>query len=122
MLGLAGQAGRLELGARAGLALIDVRGLEWQPRGNVYNHLVMYENGANVRIVLVEGEVVVRDGRCTKVDEADLLAEARDIAAGLERANAPLLAELERDAPLLLGALRAALERPTELNRFTRLT
>jgi len=122
VLGLAGQAGRLEPGARADLALIDVRGLEWQPRGNVYNHLVMYENGANVRTVLVEGEVVVRDGRCTRVDEAALLAEAQDIAAGLERANAPLLADLERDAPHLLGALRAALDRPTALNRFTRLS
>jgi len=121
LLGLAGQAGRIEPGAHADIALIDVTGPGWRPRGDVYNHLVMYENGANVRTVLVAGEVVLRDGRCTRIDEGALLTEAEARAAELAQAAAPGLAQLERDAPHLGKALVDALRRRAPLNRFANL-
>ena len=120
-IGLAGEAGSIEPGRRADLALVDVTGAAWQPRGDVYQHLVMYESGANVRTVLVEGEVVVRDGRCTKVNEAGLLEEAQTIAAELASANEPWLAAVDRDSPALMELLLRALERKTTTNRFADL-
>jgi len=121
VIGLAGEAGVIEPGARADLAVVDVTGAAWRPRGDVYQHLVMYESGANVRTVLVEGEVVVRDGRCTRVNEAGLLEEAQAIATELASANEPWLAAAERESPLLMELLLRALERKTAANRFADL-
>ena len=121
VIGLAGEAGVIAPGARADIALIDVTGSAWQPRGDVYSHLVMYESGANVRTVLVEGEVVVRDGRCVKVDEAAVLEEAQAIASELGQANDKSLAAVDQDSPHLMKLLLAALDRHVELNRFADL-
>jgi cytosine/adenosine deaminase-related metal-dependent hydrolase len=116
-----GLDGTLQPGSPADLALIDVRGEAWRPRGDVYQHLVMYENGTNVRTVLVEGEVVVRDGRCAKINEADVLEEAQAIAAEQARANEPSLAAVDEESPALMQQLMRALERPVEANRFADL-
>jgi len=121
VVGLAGELGRIEPGARADIALIDVTGATWQPRGDLYHHLVMYENGSNVRTVLVEGEVVVRDGRCVKVNEGEVLEEAQSIASRLARENEQSLAVVDQDSPHLMKLLIDALERRAELNRFADL-
>jgi cytosine/adenosine deaminase-related metal-dependent hydrolase len=121
VIGLAGEVGAIEPGQRADLALIDVSGMTWRPRGDVYQHLVMYENGANVRTVMVEGELVVRDGRCVKVDESDLLEEAHAIALEAARANEPWLATVDSETHALKDLLLRALDRPVEANRFADL-
>jgi cytosine/adenosine deaminase-related metal-dependent hydrolase len=121
VVGLSGELGRIEPGARADIALIDVTGAAWQPRGDVYHHLVMYETGANVRTVLVEGEVVVRDGCCVRVNEHEVLEEAQSIASGLARQNEQSLAMVDQDSPHLMALLIDALERRAELNRFADL-
>jgi hypothetical protein len=82
---------------------------------------VQYESGANVKHVLVEGEVVVRDGRCVKLSEEDVVAEAHAIATELARGNEAFLSEVDADAPHLLKLLLGALERPVAPNRFLEL-
>jgi cytosine/adenosine deaminase-related metal-dependent hydrolase len=121
VMGLAGELGRIEPGARADIALVDATGAAWRPRGDAYHHLVMYETGANVRTVLVEGEVVVRDGRCVRVNEDDVLEEAQSIAAELARENERWLAAVDEDSAPLIRLLVAALERRVPLNRFADL-
>src|SRR5262249_14627556 len=118
LLGLDGKAGVIEVGARADIALIDVTGPEWQPRGGLYNHLVLHESGANVRHVLVEGEVVVRDGRCVRVDEAAVLEEACAIGAEIVRG---IDSSLGRDTPHVMRLLIDALDKRVQLNRFAEL-
>jgi 5-methylthioadenosine/S-adenosylhomocysteine deaminase len=118
LLGLGGEAGVIEAGARADIALIDVTGAEWQPRGDLYNHLVLHESGANVRHVMVEGEIVVRDGRCVRVDEAAVLEEACAIGAEIVRGIDP---SLDRDTPHVMRLLIEALDKRAQLNRFADL-
>ena len=121
VVGIAGEIGEIEPGARADLALVDTSGIAWRPRGDVYQHLVMYEQGADVRTVLVEGEVVLRDGRCVRVDEAAVLEEAQAIAAEQARTNAPWLAAVDRQSPVFKDLLLAALTRDVEVNRYADL-
>jgi cytosine/adenosine deaminase-related metal-dependent hydrolase len=120
-LGLAGKTGAIAPGMRADIALIDVTGPGWRPRGDLYNHLVQLESGDNVRTVLVEGEVVVRDGRCVRINEADVVEEAHALASENARANESWLAAAELDAPHVLKLLLGALERPAERHRFADL-
>lgn len=121
VLGLPDELGVIAPGARADISLIDARGIDWRPRGGVFNHLVMYENGSNVRAVLVEGEEVVREGRCVRVDESELLREAEAISAELARQNEPRLAEIEKERRIFRELLLRALDRPVEANRFAAL-
>ena len=116
-----GIEGTIEVGSHADIALIDVGGEAWRPRGDLYRHLVMYENGANVRTVLVEGDVVVREGRCVKIDETAVLEEAQAIAEHQARENEPWLAAVDGDSAVLKEQLLRALQRPAAANRFADL-
>jgi len=49
------------------------------PRHDILNHLVYSENGSSIEKVMVNGEIVVENGKLTKIDEAELLAELRSL-------------------------------------------
>lgn len=74
--GMGARIGSLEPGKAADLVVHDATAPEWRPRGNPVNQLIWAAQGRTVRDVLVDGAVVVRDGRCTTVDEDDLRAVA----------------------------------------------
>ena len=58
------------------------------------NALVEYGSGADVETVIVDGEVVVENGRSTRIDDDELFAQAK---AGAKRAWDQLVgARLER--------------------------
>lgn len=75
---LGDQIGSLEVGKKADLVVLDLRTLAFSPVNDLRNHLVYCENGSSIETVMVNGEVVVRDGELTRVNEADLLAELRE--------------------------------------------
>lgn len=115
------ELGRIAPGCRADIVLIDTTGLDWQPRGELFSHLVMYETGANVRDVIVGGDVVIRNGRATRIDERALIAEAVAVAAADRTANTHWLeiAAGERDAFARL--IEGALAQPLGIERHARL-
>lgn len=78
--GLADRIGSVEIGKEADLVLFDTSWPEWQPLYNPVSNLVYSATGNSVGHVLVAGEVVVRDGRLTRVDERAILAEVRETA------------------------------------------
>ena len=77
------------------------------PVNNLQNQLVYAENGSSVRMVMVDGEVVVDDGRCTKIDETAVLREARSTLGAYLAQHAAV----EEDARVLEPYLRAVFER-----------
>jgi 5-methylthioadenosine/S-adenosylhomocysteine deaminase len=88
------ETGSLEAGKKADLLIIDLHTVNFTPLNDIRNHLVYCENGSSIETVMVDGEVVVQDGRLTRVDEKALLAELRaampefrDYCVGVETAN-----------------------------------
>lgn len=75
---LEGVTGTIEEGKAADLLMLDLDTYAFMPLNDVTKHLVFSENGSSVRLVMVNGEVVVRDGRVVSVDEAAILAEIRE--------------------------------------------
>jgi 5-methylthioadenosine/S-adenosylhomocysteine deaminase len=71
------EVGSLEVGKKADLLILDMHSVNFAPLNDIRNHLVYCENGSSIETVMVNGEVVVQDGRLTKVDEKALLAELR---------------------------------------------
>jgi 5-methylthioadenosine/S-adenosylhomocysteine deaminase len=86
--GMADRIGSLAVGKAADLVVHDGRAPQWRPRGNPVQQLIWTAQGRTVRDVVVDGKVVVRDGRCTTVDADELHERARRRqAAVLERAG-----------------------------------
>lgn len=84
-IGRADELGSIEVGKRADLVVLDVTRPEWTPVGaDVALQLVWGTDGRAVRHVVVDGRVVVRDARCTGVDEAALADAARSAGAALQ--------------------------------------
>jgi 5-methylthioadenosine/S-adenosylhomocysteine deaminase len=86
-LGLGEEIGSLEVGKRADLVLLDLGAPHLTPVHDVAALLVFAAGRGDVTDVLVDGEVVVRDRRSTRLDTPTLLARATDRGA-LARAAA----------------------------------
>jgi 5-methylthioadenosine/S-adenosylhomocysteine deaminase len=96
--------GRIEPGARADLVVVPADIPALVPLHDPLRQLVLGANGRDVRDVVVDGRVVVRDAVTTGVDEAQALASARRYAEA-EFAAAPVGDEESRRLEQLLGGL-----------------
>ncbi len=83
-VGMADRIGSLEAGKAADIVVIDRSGIQWQPPSpDPILQLVWASGGRSVTDVLVDGHLVVADGRCTTVDVDSRQAEARLAARSL---------------------------------------
>jgi cytosine/adenosine deaminase-related metal-dependent hydrolase len=73
--------GRLAVGAKADLVIVNLRTTRYGPVRDPINALVEYGSGADVETVIVDGEVVVENGRSTRIDDDELLTQAEAVAA-----------------------------------------
>jgi len=81
-IGMADRIGSIETGKRADLVVHDC-GMPWHPAASAARMLVWGTDGRSVRDVLVDGRVVVRNGRSTLVDEGALARRAGEAGAAL---------------------------------------
>lgn len=80
--------GTLRIGARADFVLVDANGPHHQPAPRPLTGLVLSTQQGDVRHVVVGGEMVVRDGRLTRVDVEQIVADGVQASRGLiERAG-----------------------------------
>ncbi len=77
--------GTMAIGAPADLILIDLKALPFVPLNNLPRQLVHCELGQSVRLTMVAGRVVARNGRLQTVDENAILAEASAVFAGKQK-------------------------------------
>ncbi len=85
-LGMGHLIGSLEVGKRADIVLIDLDKAHLTPVHDVHALLVFAAGRGDVADVLVDGDIVLRNGHSTKIDEADLLARSRERGAVAARA------------------------------------
>jgi 5-methylthioadenosine/S-adenosylhomocysteine deaminase len=76
-IGLGKTAGSLEKGKVADIISIDLAKPHLTPIYNVYSHIVYAAMASDVDTVMVNGNVVVRNGRLAAVDEEAVLNKAR---------------------------------------------
>jgi len=86
VLGL--NAGRIESGAAADLAVIDLDAPHLTPQHDVVSHLAYAARGSDVRHTVCDGQVLMRDREVLTLDEDAVMARASERAeALLERAG-----------------------------------
>ena len=72
--------GRLEEGALADIVIVNLRNTRYGPIRDPITNLVEYAGGADIETIIVNGEIVIRDGRSTRLEE-DALYQKADHAA-----------------------------------------
>ncbi len=77
-LGLEAEIGSLAAGKRADFLVVDTSRPHLAPGPDPYSLLVYAATGHDVRTVVVEGEVLVDEGRLTRLDAGAITAEARE--------------------------------------------
>jgi cytosine/adenosine deaminase-related metal-dependent hydrolase len=83
-LGLAGTIGTLEVGKRADLIVVDPRAPHATPAGDPASTLVYAARSSDVRDVLVDGRILLRNGELTEATGLDL---EEVVARGAEEAK-----------------------------------
>ena len=77
VVGLADDLGAVEVGRLADLVLVDMRGIHHTPLHQVAASLVYNTRPNDVTTVLVDGEVVVENGRVTSIDRDEVISQAK---------------------------------------------
>ncbi len=83
------EIGSIEEGKRADLLIVDVDDLNQTPFYNVYSNLVYATKADDVRTVIIEGRVVMRDRRLLTLDESDIKTRARAFRERIIKSLAP---------------------------------
>ncbi len=83
--GCVGEFGSVAEGQRADMVVVDLRSPFVAPVHRVESALVYNVTPRDVRDVIVDGRILIQDGRLTVADEAQLMANANDAAARLFR-------------------------------------
>ena len=77
--------GVLAEGTLADLTVVDLRGIHHQPALRPVCCLTLSTMGSDVRHVMVEGEIVVENGRSTRVDQDKVVADCLQASRSLIR-------------------------------------
>jgi 5-methylthioadenosine/S-adenosylhomocysteine deaminase len=76
-LGLESEIGSLEPGKRADVAVVALDSLHTTPRPDIVSTLVYAAETSDVRAVVIDGQIVLRDGELLTLDEKEVIAEAQ---------------------------------------------
>ena len=79
-LGMSSSIGSLESGKRADLIVVDMRAARQTPLYDPVSQIVYTTRGDDVRTTIVHGKVLMRDRKVLTLDEAKVLATAREWA------------------------------------------
>ncbi len=82
-LGISREIGSLEVGKRADLSLIALDGLHLTPRADIVSTIVYAAQTTDVKTVLIDGHVVMRDRELLTLNEREVIATANAEAVHL---------------------------------------
>jgi len=82
-LNMADTLGSLEPGKKADLITIDLNQPHLTPMYEPCSHLVYAARGADVRDVIIDGRIVMRQRGMLEIDEQEVMAKVREIAAAI---------------------------------------
>lgn len=83
------EIGSIEKGKRADIVIVDADDLNQTPSYNIYSDLVYATKAGDVRTVIIEGRVVMRDRDLLTLDEKDIKARARVFREQIIKSLAP---------------------------------
>lgn len=113
-----GKVGHIRPGYQADLTLLDLNDPALIPLNSAARQAVFSESGRSVHTVIVDGRIVVRDGRMTTVDEAALRRSIEDVMDTLRTDVATVSARTETLDPQLREAHRRTWDASLDVHRY----
>jgi cytosine/adenosine deaminase-related metal-dependent hydrolase len=104
--GMERQIGALKPGMKADLFTVDLNDSSYLPLNSAARQIVFCEAGRGVRHVMVDGRIVIDDGRATTIDEAALREELAAVMPKLRQDRARVLEQANKIYPYILEADR----------------
>jgi 5-methylthioadenosine/S-adenosylhomocysteine deaminase len=105
-------AGVLAPGKLADIVLLRRDTPAFTPLNDVMSQLVFCENGSSVDTVVVNGEIVVESGRCTRIDEKEVLHLATRARGRLNPSIQREIAAAQSMEPMLAQMYFRVFEKP----------
>ena len=68
---------RIEVGKRADLILVDLETVHNQPVNDIFSQIVHCAKAGDVQTMIVNGEIVMLDRQLARLDEKNILANAK---------------------------------------------
>src|SRR5438128_10414093 len=84
-MGLENEVGSLEIGKRADLIVVDLNQLHSSPKQDVISSLVYSAQPSDVRVTIINGHVVMRNGELMTMYEGEVIEEANREANALAK-------------------------------------
>ncbi len=109
--------GKLEVGAAGDVILVDLETPAFVPLNDIERQLVFCETGSSVRDVIVDGELVVHNGRLLTLDEKAIYAEIAELTPKLAADMAALRVEAAKLEPAYRQMYQRAMARDVGLQR-----
>ena len=117
-LGLASSIGRIAPGFKADLTLLNLSDPALQPLNDPIRQLVYSECGRGVETVIVDGEVLIDQGRSCRIDEEALFETVARLMPGLRSDLANVQERNRAIAPYLRKAHELTMREDVGINRF----
>jgi len=83
VLGLEDQIGTLEVGKKADIIVVDLHGPNLCPVYDPLSTLVYSASGADVKDVIVDGKVLMKDRKFTTLDSNEIMERVRRISSDI---------------------------------------
>ena len=80
VLGLENEVGTIDVGKKADIIVLDLQSPHMVPLYNPFSSLVYSANGSDVRDVVVNGRILMKDRAFMTLDPEEIMANARKIS------------------------------------------
>jgi 5-methylthioadenosine/S-adenosylhomocysteine deaminase len=87
VLGLERDIGTIEVGKKADIIIIDLEKPHLVPLYNPFSTLVYSANGADVRDVIINGRILMRDRKFQTIDTEEIMAEVKSISERIKKTS-----------------------------------
>ena len=87
VLGLEKDIGTIEVGKKADIIIIDLEKPHLVPLYNPFSSLVYSANGADVRDVIIDGRILMRDRKFQTINTDEIMAEVKSISQRIKRTS-----------------------------------
>lgn len=84
VLGLEQDIGTLEVGKKADVIVVDLRSPHLTPLYNPFSSLVYSASGGDVKDVIVDGKILMKNRKMTHLDGEEIMARVREISAKIK--------------------------------------
>ena len=98
--------GQIKSGSKADLVLIDLTDPSYMPLNSATRQLVYTEGGRGVKTVMIDGRVIIEDGRLLSMDEKALIEQIGSVIPKFQEDYADIKARVDGMRPYLEEAHR----------------